>query len=61
MTQDDYDALVAKLDPSDRAMLAETKRLGTATVSDLRPVTRGPKTGKPMEYGLTRELQHAFI
>lgn len=57
MTQDDYEALVARLDPNDRAMLAEAKRLGTATVSDLRPVTKGPKTGKPMEYGLTRELQ----
>ncbi len=56
MRQEDYDALVAKLDSNDRAMLAETKRLGTATVSELRPVTRGPKTGKPMEYGLTREL-----
>ena len=57
MTQDEYDALVAKLDPNDRAMLAEAKRLGTATVSELRPVTKGPKTGRPMEYGLTRELQ----
>ena len=56
MTHNDYDALVARLDPNDRAMLNETKRLGTATVSDLRPVTCGPKTRKPMEYGLTREL-----
>lgn len=56
MTQDEYDGLVARLDPNDRAMLMETKRRGAATVSDLRPVTRGPKTGKPMEYGLTREL-----
>lgn len=57
MTKDDYDALVERLDPNDRAMLAETQRLGTATVSALRPVTRGRKTGKPMEYGLTRELE----
>lgn len=57
MTQDEYDAIVAKLDPNDRAILAEAKHLGTATVSELRPVTRGPKTGKPMEYGLTRELK----
>jgi hypothetical protein len=57
MTQDDYDTLVARIDPNDRAILAEAKRRGTATVSELRPVTKGPKTGKPMEYGLTRELQ----
>lgn len=57
MTQDEYDALVAKLDPNDRSILHEAKRLGTATVSDLRPVTRGRKTAKPMEYGLTRELE----
>jgi hypothetical protein len=61
MTQSEYDALVERLDPNDRAMLAEAKRLGTATVSELRPVTRGPKTGKPMEYGLTRELQRLQV
>jgi sugar-specific transcriptional regulator TrmB len=57
MTKDDYKTLVEKLDRNDRAMLEEAKRLGTATASDLRPVTRAPKTGKPMEYGLTRELR----
>jgi hypothetical protein len=56
MKQDDYDALIARLDPNDRAMLAEAKRLGMATVSDLRPVTEGRKTGEPLAYGLTREL-----
>jgi len=57
MTKDDYDALVERLDPNDRAMLAATKSLGEAAVSDLRPVTLGRKTGRPMEYGLTRELE----
>ena len=55
MTQDEYDKLVARLDPNDRAILLETKRLGTATVMELRPVTKGRKTGLPLAYGLTRE------
>ena len=54
MTQDEYDALVARLDPNDRAMLAEAKRLGTATMAQMRPVTRGRKTGQPLAYGLSR-------
>jgi hypothetical protein len=56
MTQDEYDALVARLDANDRAMLVEANRLGTAIVADLRPVTRGRKTGQPLAYGLSREL-----
>jgi hypothetical protein len=57
MTKTEYDALVAKLDPNDRRILAEAQRLGTpATVAQLRPVTIGAKTGKPLAYGLTREL-----
>jgi hypothetical protein len=55
MTRDEYEALIAKLDPNDHAILAEIKRLGRATMSGVRHVTRAPKTGKPMEYGLTRE------
>lgn len=57
MTKDEYEGIVAGLDPNDRAMLATARQLGTASVSELRPVTRGRKTGKPMEYGLTRELE----
>ncbi len=57
MTQDEYDALVARLDPNDRAMLAEAKRLGTATMAQMRPVTRGRKTGQPLAYGLSRERE----
>jgi hypothetical protein len=57
MTKDDYDKLIAKLDPNDRAMLEEAKRLGVASVATLRPVTVGPKTGEPLAYGLTRELR----
>src|SRR5262245_22025305 len=57
MTKDEYEALVAKLDPNDRAILAEAKRLGApASVAQLRPVTVGAKTGKPLACGLTREL-----
>jgi hypothetical protein len=61
MTKDEYEALVARIDRNDRAMLEEAGRLGSATVSQLRPVTRGRKTGQPMEYGLTRELERLQV
>lgn len=57
MNDSDYNALVGRLHANERAMLAEAQRLGRASVAELRPVTKGPKTGKPMAYGLTRELQ----
>jgi len=57
MDKADYDTLVEGLGPNERRMLEETRRLGKATASDLRPVTRSPKTGKQLAYGLTRELQ----
>lgn len=39
-------------------MLKEIVRLGKgASASDLRHVTLGPKTGKPLAYGLTREFE----
>lgn len=56
MDKTDYEALVGGLPPNERSMLEETRRLRTATASDLRPVTRSPSTGKPLAYGLTREL-----
>jgi hypothetical protein len=57
MDKPDYDALIESLGPNEQAMLTETRRRGKATASDLRPVTRSPKTGKPLAYGLTRELR----
>lgn len=57
MTESDYDKTVAGLQRNDRAMLEEMRRAGGASsASDLRHVTVSPKTGKPLEYGLTREL-----
>lgn len=57
MTKSEYEAIVAKLQPNDRAMLTEMGRLrGNASAADIRHVTHGPKTGKPLEYGLTREF-----
>lgn len=56
MNESDYNVLVARMDRNARAMLAEAQRLGKATVAQLRPVTKGAKTGLPMAYGLTREL-----
>lgn len=56
MDRGEYEALVERLPRNERAMLEETRRLGTATATDLRPVTIAPKTGEPMAYGLTREL-----
>lgn len=58
MTHDEYDALVGRMDSNDRAMLLEARRVDRpVTVSDLRPVTRGRKTGEPLAYGLSRELE----
>lgn len=56
MTESEYDELVAGLPRNEQAMLRELRRVGKATASELRHVTIGPKTGKPLEYGLTREL-----
>jgi len=57
MTESEYNEIVAGLQRNDRAMLEEMKRLRRgASASDLRQVTVGPKTGKPLEYGLTREF-----
>jgi hypothetical protein len=57
MDQNQYDALVAALDSNERAILAVARQLGKAKVSEMRPVTVGRKTGKPLAYGLTRELE----
>jgi hypothetical protein len=57
MNQPDYDALVQGLGTNERAILDEMRRRGKASAPDLRPVTRGPKTGLPLAYGLTRELR----
>ncbi len=57
MLQSDYVALVERLGRNERAILDETRRLGKASAPELRPVTRGTKTGLPMAYGLTRELR----
>ena len=57
MDQPDYDALVGRIGTNERAMLEETRRRGKATVSQMRPVTKGAKTGLPLAYGLTRELR----
>lgn len=56
MTQDEHDAVVASLGDNERAILEETRRFGKASARLLKPVTKAPKTGLPMEYGLTREL-----
>lgn len=56
MTEAESNALVASLPRNEREILLEMRRLGRASASDVRPVTIGPKTGKPLEYGLTREL-----
>lgn len=57
MTESEYENLVASLPRNEQAILAEIKRLRSgASASELRHVTIGPKTGKPLEYGLTREL-----
>jgi hypothetical protein len=57
MNESEYQSLVDSLQRNDRAMLEELWRLKRpASASELRPVTIAPKTGKPMEYGLTREL-----
>jgi hypothetical protein len=57
MTESEYDNIVARLQQNDRAMLEEMRRLrGASSASELRHVTRSPKTGKPLEYGLTREV-----
>ena len=57
MEQDRYDALVAGLHPNERAILGVAHQLGKAKVSEMRPVTKGAKTGLPLAYGLTRELR----
>jgi hypothetical protein len=57
MNQDQYDALVAGLGSNERGMLGVALSLGKAKVSDMRAATVGHKTGKPLAYGLTRELQ----
>jgi hypothetical protein len=57
MDETDYDALINDLSANERAILDEAKRHGTATVAMLRPVTTSPTTGKPLAYGLTRELR----
>lgn len=57
MERAEYEALVVGLGSNERAMLEETRRLGKASASSLRHVTKGPKTGKPLAYGLTRELR----
>lgn len=58
MTESEYNKIVAGLQRNDRAMLEEMRRTGSASsASDLRHVTVGPKTGKPLEYGLTREFE----
>lgn len=57
MTDSDYNSIVAGLQRNDRAMLEEMRRIrGGSSASELRHVTVGPKTGKPLEYGLTREF-----
>jgi hypothetical protein len=57
MTETEYKEIVASLQANDRAMLEEMRRVrGASSASELRHVTRGPKTGKPLEYGLTREF-----
>lgn len=57
MTESEYDEIIASLQPNDRAMLDEMRRVrGALSASELRHVTNGPKTGKPLEYGLTREF-----
>jgi hypothetical protein len=59
MTDSEYEALIATLQKNDRAILDELRRRGSvgASVSDVRPVTLSPQTGKPLAYGLTRELE----
>lgn len=57
MDKAQYDALVDALKPNEQRMLEAARRLGKATASDLRPFTRSSNTGKPLAYGLTRELQ----
>lgn len=58
MTESEYNEIVERLQRNDRAMLEEMRRLRRpASASDLRRVTVGPKTGKPLEYGLTREFE----
>lgn len=58
MTESEYDKIVEDLQRNDRAMLEEMRRTASASsASDLRHVTVGPKTGKPLEYGLTREFE----
>ena len=62
MTESEYNEIIAGLQANDRAILTEMKRLRRgASASDLRPVTVGPKTGKPLEYGLTREFERLQI
>lgn len=57
MDQSQYQALIEALPRNEQAMLKEIVRLRNgASASDLRPVTIGTKTGKPLEYGLTREF-----
>lgn len=57
MNDSEYDNIVAGLQRNDRAMLDEMRRLRRpSSASELRHVTVGPKTGKPLEYGLTREF-----
>src|SRR5688500_10226992 len=58
MNQTQYDALVASLDSNERGMLAVAEKLGKARVSDMRAATVGRKTGRPLAYGLTRELEN---
>lgn len=53
----DYQARLEHLDANERAMLEETKRQGKASASTLRHVTKSTKTGRQLEYGLTRELR----
>lgn len=57
MKRSDYDVLVQGLGRNERAILDEARRRGKARVSEMRPVTIGPKTGLPLAYGLTRELR----
>lgn len=56
MTRLEYEAVVAKVGDNEKAMLASIRSLGRATATDLRPVTKSTKTGKPLAYGLTREF-----
>ncbi len=55
MNRDDYEAFISCLGANERAILEETRRLGMATASMVRHVTKSPNTGAPLEYGLTRE------